>query len=196
MRTHLQSGASLIVVLLLLVVVLSLGVSAAQMALQGERASRNDRDRQIAFQAAEAGLIDAEQDIEQAADTKGPRRAFFASDNVLGFVDGCGNDEDNLGLCALDETSPAWQTVDFMDQTSAARSVPYGHFTGQLLQVGHGSLPGRLPRYIVERMGDSTPGTSAGQEERSPIYRITAIGFGARDTTQVVLQTMYKKAGQ
>ena len=54
-----QRGASLIVSLLMLVAVLVLGISAAQIALQGEKASRNDRDRQIAFQAAEAALMDA-----------------------------------------------------------------------------------------------------------------------------------------
>jgi type IV pilus assembly protein PilX len=62
-----QQGAALIVSLLMLVAVMLLGVSAAHIALEGEKASRNDRDRQLAFQAAEAGLMDAEMDIENAS---------------------------------------------------------------------------------------------------------------------------------
>jgi type IV pilus assembly protein PilX len=94
--------------------------------------------------------------------------------------------------------------VDFLDQTATAHSVPYGKYTGQILQTGSdsiaghmskGSLPGRLPRYIIELMGDSRPGASASQDERAVIYRVTAIGFGMRDATQVVLQTIYKKDG-
>ena len=66
MRTrlhHQQSGMSLIMVLLILVVVSLLGVGGAQIALMSERGARNDRDLQMAWQAAEAGLIDAENDI-------------------------------------------------------------------------------------------------------------------------------------
>jgi len=58
-----QQGASLLIVLLMLVVVMLFGVSAAQLTLMNEKSSRNDRDRHIAFQAAEAGLRDAERDI-------------------------------------------------------------------------------------------------------------------------------------
>ena len=57
-------GVSLIVVLLILVVVSILGVSGIQLAMMGERGTRNDRDQQIAWQAAEAALMDAEFDIE------------------------------------------------------------------------------------------------------------------------------------
>ena len=200
-----QQGTSLIVVMLMLIVVLSLGISVAQLTLQGEKISRNDRDRQVAFQSAEAGLMDAERDIEHSPDPAKSRSQLFSPNSALGFVDGCGNSDANLGLCLLNEASPAWQTVDFMDQTNNARSVPYGRYTGQILQTGSdspsghtskGSLPGRLPRYIIELMGDSRPGASASLEERAVIYRVTAIGFGMRDSTQVVLQTIYKKEGQ
>jgi type IV pilus assembly protein PilX len=203
LRIAAERGASLIVVMLMMIVVLSLGVSAAQLALQGEKVSRNDRDRQVAVQAAEAGLMDAEQDIEKSPDPAKSRSALFAADSMLGFVDGCGDGGTNLGLCTLNEAAPAWKTVDFMDQSSSAKSVPYGKFTGQLFQAGsdsgishtsRGSLPARLPRYIIELMRDNRPGAAAG--EVSVIYRITAIGFGMRNSTQAVLQTMYKKEGE
>jgi type IV pilus assembly protein PilX len=58
-----QRGFSLIVALMMLIVIIILGISGSQMAINEERGSRNDRDRQIAFQAAEAALKDAEQEI-------------------------------------------------------------------------------------------------------------------------------------
>jgi len=195
-----QSGASLIVTLLMLVAVLILGVSAAEIALQGEKASRNDRDRQIAFQAAEAGLMDAELDIENSGAAGNSRSAIFARDSKEGFTDGCGAGTGNkyLGLCnrAPDGMTPVWQTIDFLDSSGSARSVPYGWFTGQSFQTGSGSLPSRPPRYIIELMAYTQEGEGAGFEDMTYFYRITAIGFGVRDTTQVVLQTFYRKDGK
>ena len=82
-----------------------------------------------------------------------------------------------------------WQTVDFSDDGESA--VRYGTFTGQTFQTGQGSLPAKLPRYVIELMVYNKPGESA--EKVSYFYRVTAIGFGPRDTTQVVLQTFYRK---
>ena len=60
---HRQNGASLIMVMMILIVVSLLGVSGAQIGLMSERGARNDRDIQMAWQAAEAALIDAEFDM-------------------------------------------------------------------------------------------------------------------------------------
>jgi len=197
-----QYGATLLVTLLMLVVVLLLGIAAAQIALQGEKSSRNDRDRQIAFQAAEAALLDAEMDIEQSPDAGRSRSHIFSSSSALGFPGDtdaiCGSGEQNiyLGLCrAMPEGAmPVWHLVNFLDNTSnTSHSVPYGRFTGQSFQVGAGSLPERVPRYIIELMMQRKAGGSADQV--AYFYRITAIGFGTRETTQIVLQTFYRKAG-
>jgi type IV pilus assembly protein PilX len=193
-----QQGASLVVSLLMLIAILLLGISAAQIALQGEKASRNDRDRQIAFQAAEAGLMDAEMDIENSA-APNSRSIIFAPDSKEGFVEGCGAGTDStyLGLCnrAEDGASPVWKEVEFLDESKDARSVPYGHFTGQVFDTGKGSLPERRPRYIIELMAYNREGAGATQEDMTYFYRVTAIGFGTRSSTQVVLQTFYRKDG-
>lgn len=195
-----QRGVSLLVSLTMLVAVLILGTSAAQLALQSERASRNDRDRQIAFQAAEAALMDAELDIENSPVPTASRSSLFSKNSALGFPadgeDACqaASAGKHHGLCrrAPDGTPPAWQTVDFSDDmASSARSVPYGKFTGQNFPAGQGSLPGKLPRYIVELMPYQQHGESV--DKAGYFYRITAIGFGPRETTQVLLQTFYRK---
>jgi type IV pilus assembly protein PilX len=184
----------------MLVAVLLLGVSAARLALQNEKASRNDRDRQIAFQAAEAALMDAELDIENSPDAAKSRSHIFSKDSALGFP---GEDEAPcragagnlyLGLCGHQSNgaTPAWQTVDFLDDgASTMQSVPYGRFTGQVFQTGKGALPIRLPRYVIELVTFNRQGESA--DRGSYFYRVTAIGFGPRDTAQVVLQTFYRK---
>ena len=194
-----QQGTSLIVTLLMLVAVMLLGVSAAQIALQGEKASRNDRDRQIAFQAAEAALIDAEQDIEGSLVSADSRSSLFSKDSALGFpleteaLCPTGHETIKLGLCrrAPDGTPPAWRSVDFEDEGKTTQSVPYGKFTGQVFPTGLGSLPIVPPRYIIELMQYKRRGQAA--DEISYFYRLTAVGFGLRKSTQVALQSYYRK---
>ena len=195
-----QNGMALLVTLLVLLVVLMLGIAASQIAIQGEKSSRNDRDHQIAFQAAEAALLDAEMDIEHAPDGGRSRSDLFSNVSAIGFpvVAGspCGSGENNryLGLCHRSESGavPIWHGVNFMDNTATtSSSVSYGRFTGQSFHTANGSLPSKLPRYIVELMPYKMPGTSV--DAPSYLYRITAVGFGAKETTQVALQTVYRK---
>lgn len=188
-------GVALVVVLFLLVAILLLGASAGQLALQGEKAARGERDWQIAFQAAEEALMDAENDIEGMPGVAG-RGALFAPDSALGFVDGCGAGANSvaLGLCLQAAAgAPVWQRVDFTDVAAdTTRSVPYGKFTGALMPTGQGFQPFQRPRYIIELMPYTREGEEAGPQARF-FYRITAMGFGARDGSQVVLQSFYRK---
>lgn len=187
-----QRGASLIVSLLMLIAVLMLGISAAHLALQSEKGSRNDRDRQIAQQAAEAALQDAEMDIEGTSGAS--RGATFSEHPVLADFDVACGQGSLLGLCAAAApgVTPIWLKVDFTDGTTNARTVPYGTFTSQTMQVGTGLLPSKLPRYIIEVLNYKAAGEDASAQS-SYFYRVTAMGFGARDSTRVVLQTFYRK---
>ena len=188
-------GAALVTVLFVLVAVLIVALSAAHAALNAEKSARSERDRHVAMQAAEAALADAERDIE-AAGANAARNDMFAPGSALGFVEGCGRDGANLGLCSMvgPPGIPAWQAaaLDAAD-AAAAGVVTYGRFTGATLPVGAGPLPVRLPRYIIELM----PYPRAGEDASRPapnFYRITAIGFGAIPSTRVVLQSFYRKA--
>jgi len=55
----------------------------------------------------------------------------------------------------------------------------------------------KLPRYVIELLSYEEGGGGGTEEEarNEPVYfyRITAIGFGMRDNTHVVLQTYYRK---
>lgn len=193
-----ERGAALVFALCLLVAILLLGVSAAQMALQGERSARGERDRQIAFQAAEEALMDAEHDIEGEGLPGAPGRStLFAADSAAGFAEGCAGGEPGLCLPAASGVPPVWLSKDLGLADSAAGTVAYGQFTGASMQTGAGFLPFRRPRYLIELLPFHQPGeeagTSAGEPAAGYLYRVTAIGFGAQEDTQVVLQTFYRK---
>ena len=188
-------GTALLMCMLMVAVVLLLGVSGARIALQDQRAARNERDRKTAFQAAEAALLDAQLDIEQAAGSA--RGALFAA-GAPAFPADCGAASSRalLGLCAGVADAPAWLRVDFTDEHAAStRTVAYGQFTGQRMPVGMATLPQRLPRYLIEAYADRRAGAGADLPASAPIYRISAIGFGAQDGTRVLLQAWYRRTG-
>ncbi|MES2259647.1 MAG: PilX N-terminal domain-containing pilus assembly protein [Pseudomonadota bacterium] len=193
-----EHGVALLVALLMLIAVLLIGASAARMAMQGEKAARAERDRQVAFQAAEDALGDAQRDIDGGAAIAPERAALFAPGDAPGFAEGCGSDPAgfDLGLCAraAGSAAPIWQLASLdADDEAASGAVPYGRFTGATMETGQAFLPFRQPRYIIERLPYRHPGDDAAGPPRY-YFRITAIGFGARPSTQVVLQSGYRKA--
>ena len=193
--TRPQSGMALVTCLALLAAVMILGSAAADMATQGERGARMDRDRHLAFQSAEAALRDAEREIEGNDSLSAGRKAMFARPDQSGFIAGCGAGDANpaQGLCLASARDPAWVSVDLADrQPGSSRSVAYGRFTGQRLTTGVSSLPARLPRYIIEALPFRFAGAAADSGRMSWSFRITAIGFGANAATRVVLQTVYR----
>lgn len=185
-------GFSMIVVLIILSVLSLIGVAVTQMTMLSERSTRYDRDWQIAWQAAEAALLDAEFDIRGPNTSGNSRVAQFSPTSVLGFSAGCGQGVADRGLCLPAMAGkPVWYTVDFTDTSANRKSVEFGDFTGRQLDVGTGVRPARKPRYIIEVLPDLTPGGSATVQRN--IYRVTAIGFGPREDTQAVLQMFFRK---
>ncbi len=182
-----QHGASLIMVMMILIIVSLLGVGGAQIALMGERGARNDRDMQVAWQAAEAALIDAESDLSDVGST---RHVLFDGMSLTGFVDGCGTTGNSRGLCTdnLVAGKPAWMAVDFTSTASDAPTTALGTFTGRTFATGNiGVQSVQAPRYIIEALKD--PLDASG---KSKIYRVTAMGFGPRADIQAVLQMIYR----
>lgn len=209
-RPQQQRGMSLIVILLLLVIVSMLGVASMQIAGMGEHGARNDRDMQLALQSAEAALIDAEVDIQGTKTIQGTRTAAFKAGNAPFPSDKCGENGTAKGLCALetDTSKPAvWLTADYEGGTNVAS---FGEFTNRSYQdantsAGIGVQPALKPRYVIENVSDLSAvrsgmvtgqyasavpegGTATGEQ----LYRVTAMGFGPRSTTQTVLQTLYR----
>lgn len=185
---------SLVIVLMLLAITMVLGVAAIQLSLMGEKSARNDRDYQIAWQAAESGLMDAEFDIDAKNAGTSTRSTQFTASNALAFLDGCGVSGTSKGLC-LPATSgkPIWLTVDLTASNSAA--VPYGTFTSRNFDAGDSGLkPKQSPRYIIEIIDDTAArGDASIGREKKYVYRITSMGFGPRSDIQAVTQSIFRK---
>lgn len=200
-----QRGLSLIVVLLVLVVVAVLGVGAARMAMLGEKSTRYDRDHQVAWEAAEAALVDAVYDINGVSTSSNDRAALFPGysgakpTNMQNFPSGCGTSTGptgTQGMCQPNAQSskPLAYTVNF----SSSHAVAFGTFTGRSFSAGSSGIQSAaLPRYVIEILPDpnsySQINASTGTPPQLYIYRITAIGYGPSAGTQVVLQLVYRK---
>jgi type IV pilus assembly protein PilX len=183
-----ENGVSLVIVMVFLVILSGLGITAMQSSTLSARISRNEADRNIAHQAAEAALVDAENDIFYLrADRKTPCvtaiigcRAEPGISKLEGFNTTCPG-----GLCNGLVTPPWQDTIttgtlvpNLWKANNNDVSVAYG------LHTGAAPLPfvAQQPRYLIEgfKVGDDY------------VYRVTAKGFGANLSTQVMLQTTVK----
>lgn len=192
-----QRGVTLLVVLVILLVVAVIGLGAARVSLLGEKSTRYDRDRQVAWEAAEAALVDAQYDIAGPNTYASQRMAKFAPGNLIGFTTGCGTSGPTQGLCLPNVGGkPVAYDIDFTATGSAAHSVALGTFTGRSFSSGSGIAPIQAPRYIIEAIPDVHLGSSVNAPSGLPqpyIYRVTAMGFGPRQDVQVVLQMVFRK---
>lgn len=183
-----QGGFVLVTALMFLIVLTVLGLSIMSTNTLEERMSGYFRDRQLAFESAEAALREAERDLLYGT------RMISGS---MGFVAGCSDD----GLC-LPETdgTPIWidlataNNPGWMLGQDAVKTTKYGTFSNPaaapLTNVA------RQPRYIIEVISVVSPSSSQkigfGPQASSNVYRVTAVGFGRRVATRVMLQALYR----
>lgn len=190
-----EKGASLIMVMIILTIVSMIGIAGIQISTMSERGARNDRDYQVAWQSAEAGLMDAENDLFGPG-TSTRRDVFGPSTNLAVFVDGCGTSGASRGLCNLTQAAndkPAWVTANFDLTGNAAPTAEYGQFTGGTFAAGGpGVQPARRPRYVIEAIPDGREVTS-GENEKQYVFRVTSMGFGPRADIQAVVQMVYRR---
>jgi type IV pilus assembly protein PilX len=175
-RQNRQSGISLAVVMIFLIILSILGITIIQGSTFGSKIARNESDRNLAFQAAEAALRDAENDIKY-------RRSTGANCTL---TDGCrvepvrGENFDascTNGLCEPSSIpGPVWETASRWATTGS--SVAYGTYTGATALP----LVVRQPRYLIEYF----------KQNETTVLRVTAVGFGASESTRTMLQTSVK----
>ena len=174
-----QHGLSLITSLLFMVAALILGVSVMSINVMQERMIGNTKDRELAMQAAEAALRDAELDI---------------SNNIrvnTAFSISC-----TLGLCTAPSQRGTPSPLPVQDQpgfswADAAKVRTYGQYTA----VEPFPKVAAQPVYVIEKLGNM--GVPIGESEldrggAGPLaYRITSRAVGGRADTVVILQSVY-----
>lgn len=188
-----QSGLSLIIVLIMLSAIFMLAAFGARLTLLGEKSARNDRDRQIAFQAAEVALGDAEMEIMGPNSAANSRTDEMDSRTLQLFIDGCGTTADSRGLCSTNtSTTPLYKSIDFEETGTSRRYVTLGEYTGRnsSFSIGNSALPAQLPRYIIETIAYNPIQGSCAQHKA---FLVTALGYGLNQQTQIMLQSVIFK---
>ncbi|MCC5872074.1 MAG: hypothetical protein JJU22_06730 [Gammaproteobacteria bacterium] len=174
-RHDAQRGMALFLALVVLLIITVLGVSGLQTTTLEERMAANSRDRDLAFQAAEAALLDAER---------------FLNSAVVGNF----NNANGRYLINAAER-PIWHGNN--------QQAGQGVFVYSVNRPGGGAqaapIPGvaRQPEYFIEQYpviaaagGSLEAGVAA---EGLAFFRVTARGFGGRENTQVILQIGYQR---
>jgi len=172
-RMKRQSGAVLVVSLLLLLVMTLLGLGAAQSTRMQERMAGNQRDLELAMQGAEAGLRAAEDLLPSNRPVSLCRNQGSNCDAYLEdtFVDGSQRALD------LARQPDAWWTT--WSQEHPANST-----LG--LQ--------RPPQFVAERVARMRDTLSEGDPNIKVVreyYRVTSRSRGLTDSAQVIVQTTH-----
>ena len=168
-----QTGAALIICLMMLTIATLVGLSAVSSTVLEEKMAGNIRNKHLSFQSAEAGLRAGELVGSGLTETT----AFVGASGLYprskpGDVDG------NPGVYA---TYPAWDTIassDWVDITNG---------TG---------LP-TFPQFIIEDFGEMPLDESCGHDIEDltcdrPVYRITARAEGLNSNSVTMIQSTYK----
>lgn len=202
-------GMALLVVLMFTIALTGVALVSARLALGGEGLARNQLDHQVARQAAEAALRDAERDLLLLA-TGTPSAICARGDDrpvqnqVPRFKANC-----LRGQCSLSEADVA--AVKYSEATSTTAgeawwpvskggrwnnntsSKPSKGNTGDCLTfvgavplgtfTGTQAIPAvsQQPEYLLEPL----------RRGSQLLFRITARGFGYRAGTEVVLQSYF-----
>lgn len=209
-----DSGVALVTVLLFLVAITGLTVWTARQSMLGEGMARNQQELEVARQAAESALRDAERDIGNVIPVAGKSSCSRGGEILPASFDGACTG----GLCFradIDYASSQWSTAATGSLLNSEPwwpvgkgglwkavgtdkpirvpptpttncdfqgGVPLGTFTGAPAIRGVAAQP----EYLIEIFRRSIPG-----RKETPVYRITARGFGYSQRTQIVLQTIY-----
>lgn len=165
-----QSGAILVVSLIMLLLLTLIGVAGTQVTGLEEKMANNSRDQNLSFQAAEAAL--------RAAEVK-----VLSKDTTTEF--------DSIiekGLLSSDELLPNYFDPDIWDDNESFL------FDSGIEEVR------TQPRYFIKYIRDSVPSSiescsAYGQkcEEIVSYFIVTARGTGAMDTSQSYLRLYYGK---
>jgi len=184
-----QSGAALIVSLVILVIMTIIGLAAIRNSTMQERMASNIIDRQFAFQAAESALRAGENTLSQLDEEPIANASPSASDTLKIWTEDGSIDPDHtntLNWWHEPNRNRAWWTTFGEPLAGIKFSTDAGEFT----------LPAP-PRYVIEYIDfvkdDVSLGTGSQSQSGRAYYRITVLGTGASEQSRVMLQSTTAK---
>lgn len=170
-----QSGVVLFISLVMLLILTVLGLSSVQTTTLQERMARNARDTNLAFQAAESAVKDAERLIET-----------FTS--LVSFTSGGANGAGFYFEGDYDATTN-WAGRNWMSGD--------GYIEGTVIDG-----VAEPPKFIIEHLktvvsdNDTLNLDNIGQDSgsgRAQIFRVTVYGTGGSSSAHVMIQSTYGK---
>jgi len=178
--TSQQRGIVLFVALILLLILSLLGVTAARMQTTEERMARNEDNRQIGAQAAEAAL-------RAAGLTNGLYSASQFANNTNGFY------QLNAATGSVLQGPPA------LNWNAAGAAITYPDPANPMPPLTALPSAAQSPKYIIENLpAVALPGDSINQVQYatpvSPVtvYRVTANATGADSSSTTILQSIFR----
>ena len=170
-NSHNQSGAILILTLVVLLIITVLGASSIQSVSLLEKMARNTTDTSIAFRGAEAAILEAERVIESETALT-PYQTNTGGKYELQAV----------GI------TPRWTEVATWDGVNAVE-VDYsdGMAKPQYIIEFEKSVLAEEDRLNMDNVGGETGSA------RTQMFRLTALGRGKTESAKVVLQSTYGK---
>lgn len=171
-----QSGAAMLMSLALMLVLGTLSFSMLQAVGLEQRLADQERDRQVAFHAAEAALRQAQSLIEDN------ELGLFSPLRDANFPSIC-----TKGLCRGSPAKPAWKTLSALDWADGA--TPTREYPAPLDALDLKGLAAS-PRYLLEYQGNLAP-----LEPGAPcvaLFLITARATGLSPHAVATLQSEYR----
>jgi len=190
----LQQGSVLLISLICLLLLTLVGVSAMKLTSLDERMSGNYRDREMAFQSAEAALVEAENFIENTPFTLTDFYSSCSGDNC--FTSDCDGglcftgtftaSSQPVGSCILDGSKP-WENWSLWEDSNQVReATALAEISAQAKYI----IEFRC--FIVSDPSNVEPDTNE-LAQWALSFRITALARGGTRDSKVMLQTTYKK---
>lgn len=191
-----QNGSVLLISLIMLLILTVIGIASISGVTMSEKMANSQRDYDVAFEMAEAALVEGEQWVDandfgvDAADMQSSCTGTkcWKSDCTNGL---CFNGTYPVGSGKLCELTPpakdVWKEKSYWDSKAKTYSL---------------SVSGvEKPRYLIEFICYTPKDPSSDQKIISQppdykdwvkFYRITALGFGTNPDTRVMLQSTYR----
>lgn len=183
-----QRGMALFISLVFLVLLTLIGLTAMSTDSLETAMANNDQDMNVAFQAAETALRDGEMYVGSQL-TPGSGFNSMCTGGLYG------------GLCLPSTTTtPDWQwngNIALWGNPGSRTVIPITTPTTPTFPP----VPGvyQQPEFIVEVLPNVPPASGSlavntqYQASSGTAYRITAVGWGAKQSTNVMLQSIFIK---